>query len=174
MRKILIAILIFLAAIIQVSFLPNLFPGHVAPDIMLVSAIIWSVWKNLKRAWLWIIPAGLVLDVLTFDYLGVNAISFFIISLGVSSLSKRVTADNKILIVLLYAGFIIVGTIANFLIGDILNGLNRFAVDWNGLLAETVNRNGLIQKIFFNLIVSPFIYWLIVKMKTFLRSGEII
>jgi rod shape-determining protein MreD len=87
--RIKIFIIIFLAIISQVSFFSSLTGGRIIPDIVLVLIILWSGRKKFEDIWLWVLLSGLVLDIAVFGKIGINAISFLLISFVTSLLQER-------------------------------------------------------------------------------------
>ena len=151
--------LIFIAAVAEVSFSPGLFFGRVAPDIVLVLVIIWSGRKNFESFWLWAIVCGFVLDALTFERIGINAILFLIISFGINFLAKRFFVGQQNRAFFWTIVLVLAGTGVNYILGI---GLN---VAIGTLTASAFNSATLLFKIINNLLLAAVIYWPVISLR---------
>lgn len=156
-QKILTFSLIFLAAVATVSFSPALFFGHVQPDIVLILVIIWSSRKSFEDFWIWAIVAGFVLDTVTLGRIGVNAISFVIISFGINFLSKRFFIGQRRYAFFWVAALVLAGSIVNYASGT---GLGVMVGESS---PNAFNFRTLIFKIIDNLTMLAVIYWPVVS-----------
>lgn len=156
-QKILTSGLIFVAAVAEVSLFPALFFGHVQPDIVLILIIIWSSRKSFEGFWIWAIVAGLILDVVTLERIGVNAASFAIISFGINFLSKRFFIGQRRYAFFGVAILVLVGSIINYAAGT---GLRIMIGE---LSSNAFNLRTLFFKIIDNLIILGIIYWPVVS-----------
>ncbi len=151
---------IFLAAVTKISLFPEIFPGHIAPDILLILIIIWSTHKTFESFWLWAVFAGLILDAVSLERIGVNAISFLVISFGVDFLSRRFFISQRRGMFFWTAGLVCAGVITNyFLVGGIhlaSGNLSAQFFSWHDLFFELLN----------NLIVFSLIYLPVTNFKS--------
>jgi rod shape-determining protein MreD len=69
------AILLILAALLQTALLPRWQILAVTPGLVLVLVLAWSAYRGVPEALTWVLLAGLLLDVLGLDRLGVNALA---------------------------------------------------------------------------------------------------
>lgn len=159
--KIRIFVIIFLAVILETSFFPALFAGHIVPDVVLVFIILWSSRKRFEDIWFWAFLAGFILDIATFGKIGINAISFVAISFLASFLKERFFIAQRTGSFLIALALVFGGTIFNWLV---INFLNDFLVNFH--LGQ------LTMKIGGNLIVAIFMYLLILKYKGIFGISE--
>lgn len=102
MKTIFIILIVFLAAMLQATFVPKIAIYGVFPNLMLVLIIFKSIFKDYKKIFLWPLAGGLILDIQTFPPFGVFTLSFLIISFVVSFLSRNIwTHENVGLVVVL-------------------------------------------------------------------------
>lgn len=159
-QKILVFFLIFLAAITQISLWPNFFPEHAAPDVVLILVIIWSVANNFSSIWIKIIAAGIILDIISLNPIGLNVFSFLIISLVTCFLAKRFFIDRKTADFFASAGLIIIGTAINFLIISVLVlAQNYFLKNISFVFLNLEQFRDLAIKEVGNLLIFALIYW---------------
>lgn len=151
-QKILTFSLIFIAAVAEVSLCPTLLFGRVALDIVLVMIIIWSSRQTFENFWLWAILAGVTLDLVALNRIGISAISFLIISFGMNSLSKRFFVGQRNRAFWGIAVAVIFGTIFNYAIVISLEALATHfaftAIDYRAILLKQAG----------NLVVLAIIY----------------
>ncbi len=112
----LIFCLVLASIIIQVSLLPVFVLPSFKPDLLLVImvylALHGSFETGMPMAWL----LGMLNDVCSGLYLGLNAVSFLISYLIIKSVSHRLYADSAILFVLTVVGVTLVGFTLNLLL----------------------------------------------------------
>lgn len=109
-------LLIFLAAIAQVSLLPNFLPSSFVPDPVLILIIFWAVRERFEGMWGRAVFAGMILDAVTFQPIGIHSAAFAAVAFGVSSLAKRFLVSQKawkFSAILAFAAF---GSLVNFFI----------------------------------------------------------
>lgn len=158
-QKILTFILIFLAAAMQVSMAPGLFFGLVTPDIVLVLIIIWASRQSFESFWLWALVAGLILDILSLERIGIDAISFLLISVSVAFFSERFFVRRRNGAFLWVAFFLLVGTLLNYFLLGAAEALN------DGSGASIFSPHVLIFKILNNLIILAIIYRAVISLR---------
>lgn len=161
-----IFLIFFLAAILQISFLPNLFFNNSAPDLVLIIIIIWSFKLNFNNLWIWIVVISFVLDIMNLERVGTNGIIFLVISVMVDFLANRffVTQRNRVFFVL--GIFVIGGTLINYIsLNFIVNLSNHFFNQANYSFLKIFKMSDLIFKIINNLMVFILIYWPITQFK---------
>ncbi|MFZ2975039.1 MAG: rod shape-determining protein MreD [Candidatus Moraniibacteriota bacterium] len=152
--KIRILIIIFLAVILEISFFPALFAGQIVPDVVLVLIILWSSRKKFEDIWLWAILGGFFLDLVIAQKIGINTISFVIISFLASFLRERFFIAQRAGAFLIALTLVTGGTILNWIL---INFLTNFMVNFSWKL--------LLMKIVSNLAVAIFMYFLIARYK---------
>ncbi len=165
-QKILTFGLIYLAAVASESLFPALFFGHVAPDMVLILVIIWSSRKSFESFWLWAIGAGLILDAVTLERIGISAISFLLISFAINFLSKRFFIGQRSRAFFWVAMLVAGGTMLNYLLGI---GLSAAV---GNLTLRAFDARILIFKIINNLLVLAVIYWPVVSSRQIFPALE--
>jgi rod shape-determining protein MreD len=112
----LFAVLVLSAIIIQVSLLPVFIMPSFKPDLLLVIMVFLALRGSFEAgaplAWL----LGMLSDVYSGLYLGLNALSFLISFFVIKSVSDRLYADSAILFVLTVAGVTVAGFTLNLLL----------------------------------------------------------
>lgn len=163
-KKILALILIFLIVIIQVSFLANLFPRHIAPNIILVLIVIWSAKEGFGKSWPWAMTAGFTLDILSLGIIGFNIISFFLISLQTDYFAKKFlvaykTADFFVIMIL-----VALGTVVNEFITISLFQITKFfSMPKTMMSFKMFQTTNFFLQLLYNIIIFIAIYWLVLK-----------
>lgn len=108
--------------VIQVSLLPVFVRSPFKPDLLLVIMVFISLRVSVEvgapLAWL----LGMLNDVFSGLYLGLNAATFLISFLIIKSMSDRLYADSAILFVLAVAGVTLVGFTLNLLLMVMFTG----------------------------------------------------
>ena len=108
--------LVITSVIIQVSLLPVFVRSPFKPDLLLVIMVYIALHGSFKAgaplAWL----LGMLDDVYSGLYLGLNAATFLISFLVIKSVSERLYADSAILFVLTVAGVTLAGFTLNLLL----------------------------------------------------------
>lgn len=159
--KIRILIIIFLAVILETSFFPALFAGVIVPDVVLVLIILWSSRKKFEDIWLWAFFAGFFLDLAISQKIGINAISFVIISFVASFLRERFFIAQRTGAFAIALTLVVGGTILNWFL---INFLTNFSMNFSWKL--------LVMKIASNLAVAIFMYFLIARYKRVFGISE--
>ena len=116
-RAVLLFICLVIASIaIQVSLLPVFVRPPFKPDLLLVILVFISLRVSFEAgaplAWL----LGMLSDVCSGLYIGLNAVTFLISFLVIKSVSDRLYADSAILFVLTVAGVTLAGFTLNLLL----------------------------------------------------------
>lgn len=89
MKNILIGSIIFFAVVLQASFFSNIFPGRIAPDIALLVIVIWTIKYDFHIVLKWAIFGGFLVDLFSFQIVGINIIAFVSVAFITNSLGKR-------------------------------------------------------------------------------------
>jgi rod shape-determining protein MreD len=114
--SLLFSFLVLASIVIQVSLIPVFVRPPFKPDLLLVIMVFIALRGSSKSgaplAWL----LGLLNDVCSGLYLGLNAATFLISYLVIKSLSDRLYADSAILFVLAVAGVTLAGFTFNMLL----------------------------------------------------------
>lgn len=103
MARFLFGLLIVVTAFIQATILPQFNPFHVSPDVILVLLFLWCANHGVRESLVWVFFTGLLLDVLSLDYFGTNALALVIVVLLAGLAHQRVLQAN-VLIPMVLAG----------------------------------------------------------------------
>ncbi|MEK7598791.1 MAG: rod shape-determining protein MreD [Patescibacteria group bacterium] len=166
-KKITIFIVIFMAIMLQVSFLPNILPSGVFPDVALIIVIFWAARSGFNATWPWAILGGLMLDFIYFWPIGTNVFSFVAIVFGASYLAKRFLVADNLSRFFIMVALVISGTVLNESLTSIL---------MKSALGETVNfqtlffNTDLLLKIIYNLLIFMAIYVPLLKLEKFIAA----
>jgi rod shape-determining protein MreD len=167
-QKIIILLTILILAAAQVSLFPNLMPGGLAPDAVLLLVVFWAARYRFDRVWIRVALAGAVLDVLTMSAPGINIVAMSVAAFGVGSLAKRLKAAQKPLAALVLFAFVIFGTLAYWLtlgvLAAVADHLSGLAVNFSGRLI-----GDLFLRTVYNLILFGVLYWPFRKMEKFFQ-----
>jgi rod shape-determining protein MreD len=169
LRKTTLFILIFIAAVLQISFFPNVFPSGCVPDAVLILIIIWVFQEGFEKNWLKIIFAGFMLDLFFFWPIGVNIISFLVVAFGIGFLTKRFRISHKntgffVMVVLIAAGTIVNSLVLNLLI----TAFNSIDPDKIHNLILNFWDKRMAFKILSNLLLFSIIFWPMIHLERFL------
>lgn len=172
-QKIKILLLFFLAVILQVSFLPKLFPQNIAPDLILVIIIIWSFKRNFNDIWPWIVVAGFILDLVSLERIGSYEIIFLAVAFLVDILANRFFVIQRGSTIFAIAILVIMGTIINIFGLNFIHILSNYFYGKGGVyFSKIFEINKLILKIVNNLIILVLIYWPMAKLKNIFPIKE--
>ena len=156
MQKFSIFCIIFLVAILQVSFLPNFLAGNSVPDAVLMIVLIWAIRFDFNRVFWRIIFSGLVMDLMLFKSIGFNVLIFMTIVFLVSSISKRFLvsqfAGRLLVITLMIVSATFLNQFLIMLINKIFMYLNEYQMNFIAWNLDIEN------KIFWNLIFFSVLY----------------
>lgn len=122
LKKLLIIFsVLYLIGIFQSSFLIFFFPDGLTPNLLLITIIFLVALKGLNNAFVAVLFSGIIMDILSLSRIGSNIISFAVIALGVSFLTKRLSVSQPI-----WRFFILISLIggASYLDDLITHGLN--------------------------------------------------
>jgi rod shape-determining protein MreD len=167
--KIIIFLIITLAAVFQISFLPNVFSSGLAPEAVLLVVIFWSAQDGYDKTWTKAILAGLVLDIFYYWPAGMNVIAISVAAFGTGYLTKRFTVSHKNLGFFVMLIVVLAGTLANDLV------LNFMMTIYNHFEAGKIYYSGLdiwdskiILRMMSNLAMFTLIYWPLLTLGKFL------
>ncbi|MFA5777700.1 MAG: rod shape-determining protein MreD [Parcubacteria group bacterium] len=120
-KNIFILLIIILTVIFQTSVIPLCFSERNIPDFVLIEMVSAVAVFGFQLTWIWVIIAGIILDLFSFSALGFNVFPFIFFSYATSFFSRRLILGEKI-------GGILVGTIFVFL----MTFLNNFWIQLIG------------------------------------------
>ena len=159
--KVIIFLVVFFAALLQMSAFSNVLFLGVSPNLLLILVIFWTVHEGFEEALPKILFAGFMLDLFSFYPVGVNILTFTLIAFLVNSFSKRflVAARNwrKIILVFLIMTSTVIFELVLFLLfklsvyfkvfqmSNVIFSINR------GVIAKEI----LINMLFFFLVGFP-------------------
>jgi len=117
MARFLFGSLIFIIAIFQATILPEINPFHLSVDVVPILLFLWCTNHGIRESLVWIFFTGILLDVLSLDAFGTNALALVSVVLLAGLVHQRVVQANVLIPMVL--GGIAVG------IHGILLGLMR-------------------------------------------------
>ncbi len=118
MRRIIFGLLLFVTIFAQASILPIINPLTVTPDLVLVLLFTRCAFCGPREALFWILVAGTMLDILSMDALGTNALALVCIVLLAGLARQRAFQSNILVPVVL----IVVATVVHGFILSMLRG----------------------------------------------------
>lgn len=167
-EKIIIFLITVLAAVLQISFFPNIFPSESAPEAVLLLVIFWMSQSRYEKNWKKAVFAGFVLDIFYFWPVGVNIIAVSLVAFGIGSLTKRFSVSHKNLGFFVILALVVVGTIVNNLavnfLATVYNYLDPNRIDYPAL---SFWNSRIILKILANLVLFTLIYWPLITLEKF-------
>jgi len=75
MSRVVFAVVLAAAALAQAALLPGLGPLGVMPNLVLVLLLVWCALRGLAEGLVWILGAGVLLDLLALDPIGTNGLA---------------------------------------------------------------------------------------------------
>ena len=161
--------IIFTLAVGQVSFSGGIFPSGTFPDLLLVLTIFWVAYCGRKRKMIWILSAGLFLDLAMGGAIGKNIFLLALIAYATSYFSKKLLLSGEEGKFFLTAFFIVAGTLANEILGRML----ALFISHEGWQPALLLGREIFLKIFFNLVFFSLIYFPMNKLeKIFFAQKE--
>ncbi len=154
---------IFFSAVIQISFLPNFFPAGAVPDLLLVFIILWSMKKEIKEIWIWILLTGLFLDFFSLLPAGTNISAVFTVVFLIRILMRQYFITDKVWKFFTSAGFVIIGTLVNEIV---LFLILKFILKEDVVMFSDKN---FYLRIAYNLMTFLIIYWPFAKFEKVLE-----
>ena len=97
MARVLFALILFAAALLQAAVLPELRLLEVLPDLVLVLLLIWSALRGIGEGLAWVFGVGLVLDALAMDPLGTNGLALVVAALLAGPARRRFFHSGMVL-----------------------------------------------------------------------------
>ncbi len=97
MARFLFGLLLFTIAIVQATILPEVNPFRVSVDVIPILLFLWCANHGIRESLVWIFFTGLLLDVLSLDYFGTNALALVIVVLLAGLVHQRVLQANVLI-----------------------------------------------------------------------------
>jgi rod shape-determining protein MreD len=164
--------IIFLAILIQISFLPVLFSANEVPNIILLLVISWAVIMGFDNILIWAIIIGVAADLIFFRAVGTSVIFFIVIAYSISFVSRRFLVENKNLGFLIIAFFIVFSTIFYGFLNIFIN--SRLIENFRGSFGTQLIllQKSILIQIAFNLLLFPLCYFPLVRLEKYLSFYE--
>ena len=164
--------IIFLAILIQISFLPVLFSTNEVPNIILLLIISWTVIMGFDNILIWVIITGIMADLIFFRSVGTSVIFFVVIAYSISFVSRRFLIENKNSGFLIIALFIIFSTILYGFLNIFINSqiIENFRGSFGAQLI--ILQKSILTQIAFNLLLFPLGYFPLVRLEKYLSFYE--
>lgn len=132
MARMLFALLLGTAALVQVTILPSLQLLAIMPDVTLVLLLVWSALRGVPEALAWAFALGLVLDVLALDPFGANGLALLSVALLGGVARRRFFHSNLIVPIIVAMAATVVHAVVLLLIrsgaGDALPITSAFRI----------------------------------------------
>lgn len=147
MTRPIFALVLIAAALLQTSLLPRWGLLAVTPGLVLVLIFAWSAYRGVPEALAWVMAAGLLLDVLGLDRLGVNALALLPAALLGGLARGRFFHSALVfpILVAMAATFVYVATLLTL----------RGVLGEGGDAAQAIGRVTLLQALLNGLLVPP-------------------
>ncbi|MCX6763860.1 MAG: rod shape-determining protein MreD [Candidatus Moranbacteria bacterium] len=158
-----ILLVVFLALILQVSLLPNIFPAGFAPNLLLVAIIFLSARTGFEKMWPWALTAGLLSDFFFFLPIGISTASFLAVAFIVGFLTKWLAIIHESLKFLVLAILMIAGTVINSWLVSIFSKIFLYHEPLHSLLFFSILDPAMWKIIAGNLFLFAVIYTLLKK-----------
>jgi len=169
-EKTIIFFVIILAAVLEISFFPNVFPSKTAPEAVLLLIIFWVLQKGYEKNWARAFFSGFILDIFYFWPIGVNIMAVSLVAFGMDSLVKRFSISQKNLGFFVIIIMVAAGTVGNNLFlscfATFFNYLNPGNIDY--LMLNDWNGKIIIMKILANIVLFSIVYWPLLSLEKFL------
>lgn len=149
MARPMFAVLLLVAALVQATVLPALFPFGVLPNLGLVLLLVWIALRGAAEGVLWVAGAGLLLDALAMDAIGTNGLALLPVVLAAGFARRRFFHSGMIVPLVLA----VVATIGH---GVILAVLRALEVGGGMPPLSAVLRLTFLQSMLNALLVPPF------------------
>lgn len=119
MKRFLFGLLLALAAFAQSTIVPQLNPLEVSPNFVLILVFLWSGLRGTREGLIWAFIAGLLLDVLSVETLGINGLALAIVALLAGSAQSRMFRSSVFFSIVLVAAATIVYSLFIYAIRDV-------------------------------------------------------
>jgi rod shape-determining protein MreD len=97
MARFLFGLLIFIVAIFQATILPEINPFRLSVDVIPILLFLWCASHGIRESLVWIFFTGILLDVLSLDFFGTNALALVIVVLLAGLVHQRVVQANVLI-----------------------------------------------------------------------------
>jgi rod shape-determining protein MreD len=104
MARFLFGLLIVSMAFVQATILPEINPFRVSVDVIPILLFLWCANHGTRESLVWIFFTGLLLDVLSLDFFGTNALALVVVVLLAGLVHQRVLQAN-VLVPMVLGGF---------------------------------------------------------------------
>lgn len=119
MTRIVFGVFLIAAVFFQATILPQINPLAVSPNIPLVMLFTWSALRGTREALIWVFLTGILLDVLSLDPFGTNALALLIVVALAGPTRSRMFTSNLMVPIAL----VIVATLVHGLVLYTLRGI---------------------------------------------------
>lgn len=168
-QKAITLLIIFFAAVFQISVFPGLFPSGLSPEALLILVIFWTAREGFEKTWPKAVFSGFVLDLFYSWPAGINAIAFILVSFGIGFFSRRFMISQKNLgffvLLLLAAAGSVAHSLVLLVLGKICGSLN---IAGAGIFLQDFSGRIIFLKILINMLLFVIIYWPLSSLEKFL------
>ena len=152
MGRILFAISLMLAGLVQASLLPSADLIAILPNFALVMLLIWSASHGVEEGLLWAFGLGIWMDLLTLDPLGSHALQYFIVAAIGGAVRGRFFRSGAILPVAAVVAATLGAGVAGMVM-DLFRGLDISLIGSARLILMAALLNALVVPVAYFLIL---------------------
>jgi len=96
MRRLFLVPIVYAVAVLQTSLADAISVGHVTPDLLALSAVVWILVHPGRRGFLAAGAIGLAADLISPSHLGVGMASFLLVGYGVARLRTKLDLEHVV------------------------------------------------------------------------------
>lgn len=155
--------IILMAVLFQISVLSVIFPEYQVPSIIVALVIAWTIHVGFSDILPWVIISGIMLDIASFQPVGISVVLFVSISYFVSFFSRRFLVEHRVWGAMVVIFFMIAATFFYYFAGIFVAGFNNFLMGESLFLWKTIA-----AQIVANVVLFLIIYFPMKKMEEFI------
>ena len=148
MARLLFAIVIVSAALLQATLIPAVGTLDVLPSLVLVLLLLWAALRGVAEGLIWVFAVGLLLDGLAIDHLGTNGLALLPVALLAGPARRRFFHSGMLVPLLLVF-------LATLLHALLLSSLRSIGDAGLALAPGAIFRIGALQALLNALLVPP-------------------
>lgn len=152
---------LFIAALLQSSLLPEFGLIAVRPDLVLTTVVIWAVLRGVREALPWGFAGGLMLDFFSGAPFGTATLALVVVAFCCSAGEIAVFRTNFLLpTVIVFWASVLYGLVFLFLLRT-----HQYPVEWLGTL-----RHSVVPSAILNTVCAPLLYWVLSRLERATRT----
>ena len=142
--------ILFIAAVLQATFVPQIRLLGGGPDFVFLIILSWSINSRLEESIVWAFVGGIMIDLLSAAPTGASVLGTLLIIFAISGIGQQVYSIGLVLL----AGSVVFGTVIKYLALFLVLSLAGYHIDW--LVASVYI---IAPTILYNVILIWPIYW---------------